>query len=357
MSKPEYFLTTPGLVLLTMLLLAGPGLPGTARAQRDTIDPVNGRSLRGTIQSSSPAGLVIETSDGSREVAGWQIRRVKFGDEPNELTRARSAYADDRYNVTLQELASLTTPPDRELIQSDIRFFQAMAAANTALAGGGITAAQASDQVRQFINECPNSYMLEAARAALSELTFAQGDFPKAVQMFATLASSDWPEIQFQSLINQGQALMMEDKHAEAIKVFEQVDQVDNAADYALQGKAIARCLRAQALAFAGKPDEARQIALDIIRNTDARNSILFGHAYNALGASHLEKGELKDAARAYLHTDLLFTTDPDAHAQALYQLTRIWPQLERSDRAVEARQKIRDRYRNTFWPSTLDDN
>ncbi len=342
-------------LLLAMALVSN--WPALAVAQRDSIDLVSGRPLRGTIQSSSPAGLVIETADGPREVAGWQIRRVKFEDEPNELTRARSAYTDDRYNVTLQELESLSEIPDRPLIVQDIEYYRAMASARTALTGGGITANQAAELVRGFIDQHPDSYMRAAAQEALADLTLALGNFEQSSRMFGVLATSDWPEVSFQSRIKQGRALILEKKYAEAAAELQKVEAVDSAEDYVLQGKSIARCLRAEALAFAGQSDEARVIAMDTIRNSDARNTVLFAYAYNALGASHLQKGELKDAARAYLHTDLLFTADPDAHAEALYQLAQIWPRLDREDRALEARQKIKDRYRNTFWAAALDGN
>jgi tetratricopeptide (TPR) repeat protein len=329
--------------------------PSIALAQRDSIDLVSGRPMRGTIQSSTAAALVIESEDGQREVPGWQIRRVRFDGEPNELTRARNNYAEDRYNAALEELERLTAVPDRALVAADIDWLKAMSAARTALTGGGITANQALTAISEFVQKHPDHYALEPAREAWADLTYASGKFADAANMYDELAKGPWPEISFQARVKQGRSLVLAEKYTEAISVLEAAEQVENAEDYAMQGKAVSRCLRAQAMAFAGQPDEAQVIALETIRTSDATNTVLFGWAYNALGASHLQKGELKEAARAYLHTDLLFPADADAHAQALYQLAQIWPQLNHEERALEARQEIQDRYRNTFWATALD--
>jgi tetratricopeptide (TPR) repeat protein len=199
--------------------------------------------------------------------------------------------------------------------------------------------------------------MLQAALELYADLTFAQGEFEEAARMYERLAGGDWPEVAFQSRLMLGRSLMLQEKFDEAIAAFENIAAIDSAEDYALHGKTIAECLKAQSMAMAGQAEAAESMALEIIRNADAANSNLMARAYNALGASHLQQGELKEAAQAWLHTDLLFVTDPDAHAEALWHLSQLWPQLDHEDRALEARQEIRDRYRNSFWAARVAGN
>ncbi len=332
-------------------------LPSLAMGQRDTVDVASGRPLRGTIVNGAANVLSIDTEEGKREVPGWQIKRIRFENEPMELTRARSAYTDDRFNVVIQELDSLTVAPEREVVAAEVMYYRAMAYAKTSLTGGSITATQALAALREFYEKQPNSYMLDTALLTYAEITFSQGTFAEAGRMYERLAASSSPEISFQSKLDQGRSMLLDKKYTEAISAFQTVENAEDSADYALQGKLIAMCLRAEAMAYSGQADEAQAMMLDLIKNNDARNTSLFGYAYNALGASHLQKGELKEASRAYLHTDLLFTTDPNAHAQALAQLATIWPQLDRNDRAIEVRQKLKDRYRNTFWAGFGESN
>ncbi len=349
--------TLPAIICLLFGLALVATTPLTLAAQRDSIDLVSGRPVRGTIQASTSEGLVVATEEGERVVPGWQIRRIRFDNEPTELTRARSSFADDRFNEVIASLDQITEAPDRPLIAADIEYMKAMASAKTALAGGAITANQATELLREFGRQHADHYMLPAALELYADLTFAQGNFGEATRMYERLAGGTWPEIAFEARIRQGRALTLEKKYDEAIAVFEGVEGVDSAEDYALQGKAVARCLKAQAMALAGKASEAESIALEVIKNADARNSNLLARAYNALGTSYLQQEKLKEAARAWLHTDLLFMTDPDAHAEALYQLSQVWPRLDREDRALETRQEIRDRYRNSFWATRVEGN
>ena len=324
--------------------------PAVASGQRDSVDVIAGRAIRGTAVVGEPNVLSVDTDEGKREVPGWQVTRVRFENEPNELTRARSAFADDRFNVVIQELESLATLPERQVIAADVMYFRAMAMAKTSLAGGNVTSSQAIAALREFYEKQPNSYLLDRALLTYADLTFSQGTFSESSRMYERLAGSNSPEIAFQSKLNQGRSLLLDKKYAEAIAAFQGVETAEDAADYALQGKLVARCLRAEAMAFSGKAMEANTMILELIKNNDARNTTLFGYAYNALGASHLQNGELKEASRSYLHTALMFKTDPNAHASALAQLAVIWPQLDRNDRAIEARQELKDTYRNTFW-------
>ena len=66
---------------------------------------------------------------------------------------------------------------------------------------------------------------------------------------------------------------------------------------------------------------------------------------YNAQGASYEASGDNEGAILAYLHTHLMFSTQPDAHAEALSKLVALWPKVGKPERAAEARQELNQRY------------
>ncbi len=87
-----------------------------------------------------------------------------------------------------------------------------------------------------------------------------------------------------------------------------------------------------------------------MIKSENPDNELLFAYLYNALGACYESSQNWQEAAIAYLHTELLFSVDPDAHAEALKKLSEIWPRLDQPDRATRAMTTLKNRYRNSYW-------
>lgn len=321
-------------------------------AQTDTVNLFSGPRVRGTVESFTNDNIVVNTTDGRKDVKPWNVRMIRF-EGSNELVKAKSAYDDERYSACYTELENIEMP-SRDVMKQEVAFFKAMAATRLALRGGNVTTDQAAKLVREFIDGYPQSYHLVEAIDAFGDLAIATGRFDVAISQFERTAASDWPELSFRGNLKSGKALLYSGKYAEAIQAFQATEAADNGEDYAVQAKLIARCLRAQAMGLGGNAEEGQQVVLGIIKNENSKNIELFAHAYNALGACYAAENKTKEAIRAYLHTDLLFTIDPDSHAQALYHLVDLWKTSERPDRSARARQKLTERYRNTYWAAKI---
>ena len=100
--------------------------------------------------------------------------------------------------------------------------------------------------------------------------------------------------------------------------------------------------------------DEGVALLQDIINKNDPQDAPLFARTYNALGRCYLKLNKPKDALLAFLHTDVLFSGDAEAHAEALYHLSKLWSDMNKSDRAVAARTTLRERYAGSIW-ATLE--
>ncbi|NIO43008.1 MAG: hypothetical protein GTO41_24330, partial [Burkholderiales bacterium] len=145
-------------------------------------------------------------------------------------------------------------------------------------------------------------------------------------------------------------AQLRQEKNEEAIASFTALEANQDTNDVSQQLRLIATCLRAQALGAAGNPDEGIRLVTEIIQREDSENRPLFAHAYNALGNCHLKAGNKKAAMMAFLHTETMYFMEPEPHAESLFHLYHIWTDLKKTDRANDARQKVKDRYRNTHW-------
>ena len=74
----------------------------------------------------------------------------------------------------------------------------------------------------------------------------------------------------------------------------------------------------------------------------------------NAIGAVHQKAGNTEEAMMSYLCTQLLYPQAANAHAEAVYRLAKIWPSLDNNQRANEARELLKSRYRNSYWSTQL---
>ena len=72
--------------------------------------------------------------------------------------------------------------------------------------------------------------------------------------------------------------------------------------------------------------------------------------AYNTLGDCLRAAGKPKEALDAYLHTDILYAKDKEQHPRALAQISQLWRDAERDDRADEVWQQLKKEYPNSRW-------
>ncbi len=309
---------------------------------------------RGRIVGMTPDSIELEKRGTSVNIDAWRIRKITYSSEPSELDRARDRMEDGRFADCLTELAKISERPDNEFIAQEIDFYKAYCSAMESLMGGDITAQQAGTLVRDFVRNYPQSYHYYPAVELLGQLLVGINKPDLAAAEFAKLAESRHPGTRVRGLYLQGNALLLAGQTAEARRAFEAVANADGTDDESQNYKLLAECGLAKVMAMEGDPDGGQAIAEKIIAEESSENSELFANAYNALGLSHMQAGRLMDAAMAFLHTDLLYANESEAHAEALYYLARIWPQLEFTDRADRARQTLKTRYRNSFWAQQL---
>jgi tetratricopeptide (TPR) repeat protein len=107
---------------------------------------------------------------------------------------------------------------------------------------------------------------------------------------------------------------------------------------------------KAVCLAATGKPQEAIKLLEEIIAKQDPSDAKLFARVYNALGMSHMKLGKTKEAILAFLHTEVLYSGDPDTAAEAQYYLAKLWDEVHNPDRANRARATLRSSYGGSRW-------
>jgi len=335
-----------GLPLLLLLSFAVPTL-GQDAVYKYRKDGKTSR-VSGRITGYTTNGITI---DGT-ELSVAEIKKAVFSKEPPEVDRARNQMESRRYADAMAEVAKIKGNMPKD-VAHEIDFINAFCSAQISLRGGNIVPGNAGKEVSRFISTYKNSYHMVPAVDQFARLAFAAGRPQVALDQFKKLQGVSWPEYQIKGYFQAGEMQILLGDLSGAANSFNAILANKANDDLSQTYKSIATCELARIKGLQG--DAGAQKAIEaIIKKENPDNKKLFAYLYNALGSIHEKAGRHKEAARAYLHTELLYASESEAHAEALYHLALIWPKIEETDRASRARDTIKSRYRNSYWAGKL---
>jgi tetratricopeptide (TPR) repeat protein len=330
------------------------GWPAYASAQQsDSVVGERGAPTFGTISEITRIQITVDTNQGKKLFPVNEVQKVTFQGEPRELRNAREGILRGQLENSRSDLEKISTDGiSRKEILQDLEFYKAYCDGRLALVGGGDKAA-AVRALRSF-NDSPEnaqSFHYFAAVELLGDLAVALASFDNGIKYYKLLGEAPWPDAKMKSAVLEGNAMASNQMYAEALGKFDGVlaAGVDDAR--AREQKLLATMGRVVCLAATGKADEGVALVTKIIDENDSQaKPVLFAKAYNALGTCYLKANQPQDALLAFLHVDLLFNQDPDAHAEALYYLSSLWREANKSERALRARGLLESRYSGSPW-------
>jgi tetratricopeptide (TPR) repeat protein len=214
--------------------------------------------------------------------------------------------------------------------------------------GGDKGAAQTA--LFDWVRGNATSHHFYDAAETLGDLAVAAGDFAGAAKFYNGLASAPWEDYQMRGNIAVGRALLAQQDYSGALEKFEAVIGSPISTQEATAQKQYALVGKGNCLVGLGQADEGLTLLNDLVSKNDPADVVLFARTYNALGNAYLKLNRNKDALQAFLFTDLLFYADAESHAEALYHLSKLWNEVNKSDRAVQARNTLRERYSGSIW-------
>ncbi|MEQ8787473.1 MAG: hypothetical protein RIC55_14310 [Pirellulaceae bacterium] len=336
------------------VLAAAAAAPQSLFAQQDfadTVYPLTGVPSKGTVTAMTRSSVTLDMGGTPREFPVNTIRRVQFATDPAELRRARDAVATGRFEDVKEDLSKVDMSAiTQAVVKSDIEYYRALADAKLALAGT-VDREAAHTALFDFLKGNGQNFHFFEAVEVLGDLAIARGKFAEAETYYGLMSQADWPDYKLRASILQAKAMIPQKKFAEAQKMYQSVIDDPISTPEVNREKQLAQVGKAVCLAETGDVQQAEKILSDIVRNNDPKDVVLFGRTYNALGAVHRKQGEAKKALLDYLHTDRLFYSEPDTHAEALYHLSKLWADAaNNSDRALQARNLLKARYAGTLW-------
>ena len=337
-------------VFLLLLLVSS---SGQAISAADQVTMITGARLDGQITGASPTEVSIDVRGSARRVPVSEIRQVMFDGEPPELTAGRARVIVRRPENGLAELKKLNPSNiQREIIRRDLQFYLAYATGRVALSSGG-DKEQAIATMLAFVQAVPTSFHFFESAELLGDLSLAKGDYDRAVKYYGAISTkAPWPEYKMRAMMSEARALIAQSDFAQAQSKYEAVLDIKSDSKEARRQKLFATIGQARCIAETGSPDQGVASIEKIIAENEASDTELFGRAYNALGDCLQKAGKTKEALMAYLHVDILFYADPALHAESLYHLSKLWADINNSDRAAAARTLLNERYSGSIWAS-----
>ena len=338
--------------LTTILIIALTTTALRAQTRSDTIVPVTGTAIRGSVTVSNRDEITVDVRGTPRKIPAREVQRIVFGNGPSALRQAHEALGDGQFANALESLAKIKPAQLREdSIREDFAFQTAYCKAMLGAEAPGGTAAAAKEML-DFVRQYPTSFHFYRAVEILGDLAMRLGNYSKAATYYAQLSKAPWQEYKLKSAVLEAGALQAQgpENYEAALKRYDLVARASVRGPEAERQQQFALAGKAACEAELGNTDSARQAAEQIIQNNDPDDVELFARAYNALGASYRKTDNPRDAILAYLHVDLLCHRARDAHAEALYYLSQLWNEVGKADRATEARNTLKSRYGETTW-------
>ncbi|MGE0535937.1 MAG: hypothetical protein AB7O68_13235 [Pirellulales bacterium] len=326
----------------------------TAARALDQIRTAKGTAVNGTITEVNPREITLSLPNGDVErLPVNEVEYIKFNGEPPQLNVGRTAALGGRYEDALRVLEKLGSEKiDRAEVQQDLQYLQAYCLTKLALSGGG-DVLEAGKAMREFVQRNASSFHFLEASELLGDIFTAINKPDLAAQQYAAVErGAPWDDVKMRARIAKGYALLSQDKPHDALTEFEGALSLAGQQDSPLVARQqqAAQLGKAACLAASGKPADGIALVEGVISKSDPEQGELFARAYNTLGTCLRAAGKKKEALLAFLHVDVLYAAQAQAHAEALKNLTELWPEVGQPQRAAAAQELLKSRYPNSRW-------
>jgi tetratricopeptide (TPR) repeat protein len=320
-------------------------------AQDDRIfSTKGGAAVRGKILERTKDKVIIEKNGSNQSFPVNEIARIIFDGEPQQLSKAKDSLSQgnlDQAQDDFNKIDSSSLKTDD--VKSDYKFFQGYIAASNALRGKG-DASAASALLLSWVQANANSHHFYAAAEKLGELAMAAGTPAQAAKYFNALVNSPFSDFKVRGGYLAGKAALAQKQTADAKAKLTAVVQSQVSDPASLKLKKLAGIALVICDATEGKVDQALEALEKMVDEGDSSDAEFFAELYNAIGNILFSAGKNEEAVLAFLKTDLLYASEIDAHAEALYWLSQLWPKIGDNQRATETKSRLAKLYPTSPW-------
>jgi tetratricopeptide (TPR) repeat protein len=329
------------------LLAIAPAVAQAADSVKTTTDPA---PVSGSVEITQKE-ITVRQGVITKVIPVNEVDYIVFETEPLKMKEARAAARKGEFDDVMKAIGKID-PSDirRPEIKADYEFFKALASARLAMAGEG-SKPDAGKLLVAFEKNYEQSYHYFDICEAMGDLFVSLNKHEQAAAYFSKLADSPWADLQMHGKVLLAQSLASQKKYKEAIAKFDDV-LAANAGNnkQAEHEKQTAALGRATAIGATGKPEESIKAIQKMIDGAANEDDQFYAKAYNALGTCYQMAGKNKEALLAFLHTNLLYAQFPEEDAEALFNLSRLWSEVNQGNRGARALATLHEKYPYSPW-------
>ncbi len=314
-------------------------------------------TLRGDFTALEVSGITIRLTNGTEEtVPATDVRSVRFDQEPALLAQARSNERSGALTSALEKYRQVQTDyagSDKRL-QAELQFLIARTQLRLALEDpAGREAARTAMHEFRTANKTSFRYLeatlLEAALAARIQ------DAAGAEALLQEVQNSSVPGYQLQAGVQLGRLRLEASDAAGALAEFERVIQQSAGDAGAAPARFDALLGKAMCLQQEKKTEDSLTVLDQILNEESGADARVLAEAWNRRGDGLRQLNQTKAALLAYLHVDVLYSSEPSEHAEALFHLSRLWAPAGHQERADDAAARLTEKYPNSSWTKQLN--
>ncbi len=317
--------------------------------------------LKGRIDpdKSTASKLVLAVGRDEESIEVTNIEGVTHDREPNEFATIRTAITNGNYNEAATEVQRLAASIESgntpaiggDLARKDFDYWMVYLPAMQAIEGSAkVDPVEAAKKLATFLAANPTYYRFYEGTEALGLLAFlVPGDaVANSQQYFAKLATNpELRELQFRGKLLMARALLKTNNISRAGQLL--LPMVAERPDSRMMASQIAQAkvALAQAIALAGKSEDALKTLHAVIEETPSSDYETHARANIALGNILLSQQSKIEALFAFLKVDMVFFQYPEQRAEALARLAKLWNDIPnaKADRANDARERLQSLY------------
>lgn len=317
-------------------------------ARADTIRLVPGSSvkaaggqLQGQVTSETATEVKIKVGGNEQSVPVDQIDSITY-----DNAGANFALAESRANSGLDSEAAdlyqkaITEAKGKTYIERAAQFGRARSLVELAIVDRA-KAPEATAALEALTKNAASTRQLGPALLLLIRMHLAQGDTDAASAALNDLTTRvPWAADRVGVL--KARVLAKKGEHDAAITALDGVI-AGAAKDSAAAREAL--LAKAESLAATKKFSDAEAVVRQVIEQANPEDATIQAQAYNTLGDCLRVAGRPKDALRAYLRTDILYSSAKDEHARALANIVELWNELKQNERAATVLEQLRQQY------------